>query len=309
MGHDDWAETLRRQAGMASRRQLADAGVGEAAVLGRTRRGEWQRVFPGVYATFSGPVSWRGRAHAGLLYAGQGAALGYEAAAFLLELQDSPPRVLDVWIPDTRRVLAQPLLQVHRRAVISAHGLPRRTGLELTVLDVASRATCPDDVVGIVTAGARRGTDPAFLQSLLDARGRQRWRGLLTDLFTETDEGVESPLEYRFRRDVQRRHGLPEATLQYRQLLGFGEIRADVRYGKYRTRVELDGRLSHRDKLDSDVWRDNEVGLRCGDLTLRYRWFHVACRPCDTARQVWTALRNRGWSGTPRPCGPTCSLN
>lgn len=86
-------------------------------------------------------------------------------------------------------------------------------------------------------------------------------------------------------------------------------MRADCVYRGRGVRVELDGGLGHPGgRTDKDTWRDNAVGMEHLELTLRYRWAHVAGRPCDTAAQVATALRSRGWAGTPTPCGPNCPV-
>jgi len=74
-------------------------------------------------------------------------------------------------------------------------------------------------------------------------------------------------------------------------------------------RIELDGALAHPDgRTDGDTWRDNAVLIARGEITLRYRWRHVAVTPCVTAVQVSGALRLGGWTGRPHPCGPECAL-
>lgn len=74
-------------------------------------------------------------------------------------------------------------------------------------------------------------------------------------------------------------------------------------------RVELDGRLAHPfGRTDADVWRDNAVVLAHAELTLRYRWAHVAVAPCRTARQVAGALRAGGWRSRPARCSPACPV-
>ncbi len=74
-------------------------------------------------------------------------------------------------------------------------------------------------------------------------------------------------------------------------------------------RCELDGELAHPGgRTDSDTWRDNAVLIERGDITLRYRWGHVALTPCATAAQVAAALRLRGWRGAPRACKPDCPV-
>ncbi len=87
-------------------------------------------------------------------------------------------------------------------------------------------------------------------------------------------------------------------------------LRADCRYEGLRVRVELDGQLAHPGgRTDADTLRDNIVVISTDEITLRFRWRHVAVTPCAVAEQVVLALRSRGWTGTPRPCGRTCPLH
>jgi hypothetical protein len=44
-----------------------------------------------------------------------------------------------------------------------------------------------------------------------------------------------------------------------------------------------------------------------GRLTLRVGWGQVLY-PCRLAQVLAGILRSRGWSGTPRRCGPGCLL-
>jgi hypothetical protein len=63
------------QNGLLSRPQALAEGISDDALAHRVRSGRWQRVLPGVYATFSGPVAEAIRERAALLYAGEGALL------------------------------------------------------------------------------------------------------------------------------------------------------------------------------------------------------------------------------------------
>lgn len=302
---------VARQNGIVTRPQALAAGVAPKVIRGRVERGEWQRLHPGVYATFSGPLSWEHRAWAAVLVCGDGAALGFHAAAHLWGFGVAAPRRLDVLVPADRKVANRPGLLVHRRNGLDrlVRGWPPRSIHEETVLDLVGRARNATDVVGILTAGLRAGASADEISLLLAGRGRQRWRGLLHDVLTEAVEGVESPLEWRYRHDVERRHGLPSSELQVVERLPFGIIRADARYRRFRTRVELDGRLVHKGRVDDDAWRDNEVRLRSGELTLRYRWVHVVGTPCQTAAQVSQALWRGDWTGSPKICRlPGCHI-
>jgi hypothetical protein len=112
--------------------------------------------------------------------------------------------------------------------------------------------------------------------------------------------GVESELELRYLRDVERAHRLPEGNRQcYRGAL---RHRSDVGYDAFALLVELDGRLGHEGAgRFRDYRRDNDFALR-QLLSLRYGWFDVVDRPCAVAFQVGSVLVSRGWRGVPERC-------
>lgn len=299
-----------QQAGTLARSQVIADGRTRKWLECRVRSGRWQRVLPGVYLTHAGPLGWRTRAWAAVLYAGPGAALAGTAAAFELGIRRRVPDVVEVAVPDGRRVRDQPWVRVRRRVDLpaaTAQHNPPRTRADETVLDLLPRCRDADALIGMLCDGFRAGADPRTVHDLLVARPRWRWRGLALQALKECSTGVESPLEGRFHRDVVRRHGLPTFVAQQRELLDGRWIRADARCRAAPVRAELDGRLAHPDgRTDDDTWRDNEVVIGTAEITLRYRWRQVAGHPCRTARQVERALRSRGWSGGGRPCGPGC---
>lgn len=297
-------------AGVLTTAQLVELGADRAWISRQVRSGRWQQLHRGVVVTYSGPVTWRARAWAALLYAGPGAALSHESAALRHTLTSRPPQRVDVRIPEGRRVAPSPGLVIHRStAPIRAGGQPRTVWRADTVVDLVAAARSVDDVVGWVCAGARAGARPAEILDAARQRGIFRNASLLREVIAEVREGIESPLERRYHRNVERRHGLPRARLQVRAVVRGLWIRADAVYDEYGVRTELDGNLGHPGgRTDADTWRDNAVVLATGELTLRYRWRHVAVDPCGTAAQVAMALRRGGWTGTPRRCGPACTL-
>ena len=77
-------------------------------------------------------------------------------------------------------------------------------------------------------------------------------------------------------------------------------------YEKYGLVVELDGARYHPpEQRGRDQARDNEAAATIG-ATLRYGWAEVATAPCETAGQVYRALRKRGYRGAIRACSPGC---
>lgn len=299
-----------RQANAVARRQLLEIGATPTWISHQVASGRWLRAFPGVYVTHTGEPSWRTRAIAALLFAGPGAALSHAAAAFEHAISRTPPRAVDVSIDHRRRVTDQPGLVIHRRT-----SMPPATGLlpcvtaAHTVLDLIAETASIDDVVSTVCSAVKARTRPEEILAALRSRARIRHRRLLEEIVGAVSEGIESALEHRYHRDVEARHGLPQARLQARERVGGNAIRADCRYEGLGVRTELDGALAHPGgRTDADTWRDNAVLIERGEITLRYRWRHVAAQPCETAVQVEAALRSRGWTDWAHPCGPGCAV-
>ena len=298
-----------RQSGVLSAAQLAQAGAATAWTSRQVTAGRWRRLHRGVLVIHSGPVPWRARAWAALLYAGDGAALSHETAAHIHEMTTTEPGVITVSIPETRRVMPTAgVLVVRRSPMPSAWGRPRTVDRADTAVDLVAASATADSAIGWLCAAVRARTRPEEIRRSAAARPHLRHRRLLDDLLADVVSGIESPLERRYRRDVEAAHGLPKSHLQVRQVVDGVGLRADCVYESLGVRAELDGRLAHpARKVDADVWRDNAVAAARGELTLRYRWHHVAVMPCDTARQVGLALARRGWQGLLRPCSPTCA--
>jgi hypothetical protein len=121
--------------------------------------------------------------------------------------------------------------------------------------------------------------------------------------------GDHSVLEFRYTRDVERAHGLPEPDRQVPFTSHRGRRgRRDRVYTRYGVVVELDGQLAH---LAEDAWADKDrdnAAVEAGKEPLRYGWRHVRQRTCDTAIQVGRVLQNQGWEGQPKPCSIYCPV-
>ena len=292
--------------------QLLAAGLSSAYVKSQVRQGHWQRLYRGVYATFSGEPPRLARLWAAVLWAGEDAMLSHETAAELAGLADKPATVIHVTVPHQRTITRVRGLVIHRsvRCGESRHPakLPPRTTIEETVLDLAGAAASLDDAVGWVTRALGRGlTTQAELRAALDLRPRMRWRRRLAELLQPDAEGLHSVLEYRYHRDVERPHGLPAGTRQAQFRLGGRNAYRDRYYQQYQTVVELDGRATHTvDKRWQDIRRDNATSA-AGIATLRYSWLDVTRYPCQVAAEVSRALAARGFAGG-KPCSPGCPV-
>ena len=198
-------------------------------------------MYPGVYATFTGMVDPVGRVWAAVLYAGRGAAASHGTALWLGRLVDEPPAVVDVVVPESRRVLPQPGLRVHRRReldgsdavryLINPSASPPRLRVEECVLDGCAAATASGAVDLVLRATQRRLTTADRLQVSLQRRPRHRWRALLLDVLSDVEDGVASPLERHYRREVEHGHRLPTgARNRGEPRPGGGRWYRDVRY-------------------------------------------------------------------------------
>ena len=304
----------QRQRGVVSRSQAIRAGLSPDMIKFRVRSGRWQQLHPGIYATFSGIPGRGALLWAALLAAGPGAVLSYQTAAELNGLSDKPTSPIHVTVPAERHLVAGSGVCLHRsgRTVEAALGgsRPPRTTIEETVLDLVHAAKTFDDVCGWVTrAIARELTDEAMLQAAMKARQRLRWRNDLQQLIAAAVGGDHSVLEFRYHRDVERAHGLPESARQVAFTTRDGRRgRRDRVYEPYGVVIELDGRLAHQPE---DKWRDtsrDNAAAAGGHQTLRYGWSQVKWQPCETAAEVARVLRRRGWGGRPRPCSPGCPV-
>ena len=312
----DLPSTLRyvaqNQGGVVSRSQAIRAGLSPGMIKFRVRSGRWRQIHPGVYATFSGDLTRRTRLWAAVLSAGPGAALSHETAAELHRLADRPVEMIHLTVPAGRRVSAAEGVSLHRSArvteAVQANTHPPRTRVEETVLDLTQTAKTFDDVCGWVTrAIARELTDETGLRHAMTSRKRMRWREDLAELIVAAAGGDHSVLEFRYHRDVERAHGLPEPARQVPFVTPGGRRgRRDRVYEPYGLVIELDGRLAHQaENQGKDKTRDNAAAAD-GKQTLRYGWSQVKWQPCETAGEVARVLRRRGWSARPRPCPTAC---
>ena len=308
------------QDGAVSRGQLVDHGLTDKHIAAQIAAHRWQRVRPGVYLTFTGPARFRAHVWAAVLYAGEGAAASGESAAFLSGLRDRPPAIIEVCVDESRRVTDHsgcdggPALRVRRVRAFQGRRhpsrLPPQTRTEDTVLDLVDRATDADRVVSLITGSCqRRLTTATRLEQSAMRRTRLRWRALIDDIFEDVRDGVQSPLERRWRCDVERAHGLPAGKRNCTERSHGGHVYRDVHYVEYRTVVELDGNAAHpTENRELDRARDNDVA-ESAQVTLRYGWRAVAGTPCESAAQVGRVLSSRGWRGRVRRCAPGCAVD
>ena len=97
-----WRGQLQNQHGVVSRQQARDAGFRDDAIDRRLRSGTWQRLYRGVYATFSGALSREAKLWVAVLSAGPDAVLSHQTAAEIHGLSDKPIGKIHVSVPARR---------------------------------------------------------------------------------------------------------------------------------------------------------------------------------------------------------------
>ena len=318
-GHGEWLMLLDAQRGIVDRRQALSLGFTVSRIQHRLTSGKWQRVHEGVYATFSGPLSREARLWAAVRRAGDGAMLSHQTAAEVQGLIDKPASSDIHLIVAARRRPAQgkPVrgVVVHRsdqsRPQFSNSWKLPRTRIEDTVLDlVAAAVTFEQGYAWIARAVSRDLVTIALLRAALAGRRRIRWRAWLADALDDSGDGVNSPLELRYVRDVERAHGLPAGRRQARRALGGRTHYKDNWYGEYRVAVEIDGPAYHQgDRAVADKDRDNLNLAADAAQTFRFGPVGVTERACESAALVATTLRRNGWTGVLHRCRrPGCGV-
>jgi len=303
-----WEQIAAAQAGILARRQALAAGVSPDTIKARMTSGRWQRVYPGVLATFSGPVSRSALMRAAVLACGPDAVLSHESAAELTGLIGQDDRLVHVSVPLHRQVRPRPGIVVHRSMYVRAHPAlePPRTRIEDTVVDLTQSASALESATGwLIRAVGARLTTPARLLEVIHSRTRIRWRREMVTALADAAQGTHSMLELRYLRTVERAHGLPPGTRQHRR----GRWYDDVDYADFGVTVELDGRAAHPAELAFRDHRRDNAAVLVGSRVLRYGHADVARQPCMIAAEVAAVLRAAGWRGQPRACGPRCQLD
>lgn len=297
------------------------------AIRVRLRNGRWQRLYPGVYAAFSGEPSRMAVIWAALVSAGPAAVISHQTAAELYQCGCRPARAVHVTVPAARRVRLAPApagpgpalpaqpdvppVIIHRsdRVYRARHPVlsPARTRIEETIIDLTQVAATFDEAFQWLCRGcASRLCTVSMIRQALAQRKKLRFRSELQLALGDIADGVHSPLEYRYVHGVERPHGLPAARRQVPVTVGGRRRYLDNLYRDYGLAVELDGAVAHPvAERWQDIHRDNSLAP-LGVNTMRYSWSDVTGRRCWVAAEIGAVLAQRGWRGRLHRCTPGC---
>jgi hypothetical protein len=294
-----WAE---RQSGVLTRAQLISFGLHDSQLARLVRQQVLRRLDRGVYIFGVLEPTWQQYAWAAILLGGRSARLiGASAAVFEGLVDPSLPILLSV--DSTSGLTSRPWLTVVRQRSTArpsrSLAAPPRTLTEDTVLDLCAAASNEAAVIGFLTLSIPRLTNSRRLARALERRSRIAHRRLIADVVAETAIGVQSPLEFRWIRQVERPHRLPVPTRPYQ--LPSGAV-ADGAYEEFRVLLELDGRRYHDGERRFRDWRRDNLSSEDGWLTLRYGWLDTVVESCATAGNLIRVLRRRGYDGELARC-------
>jgi hypothetical protein len=283
------------------------------------RNGRWQRLHRGVYYASDGEVPRLAQLWGVVLRVGHGAVLTHETAAEVWKISDRHSASVHVSVPRKTGPVACPegarvhysvrMPEAEFRAAIG-YRMPPVIFAEEAVLDLVSEAGTAEDAVSwAIQACQRKKTTPDLIGMFMmkpwwrDLRWQDDLRGALADIA----DGVQSPLEWRYFRDVEQAHALPAGRRQVKTRAGSTVRFHDVRYAEFGVGVELDGVAYHSGAAWArDDARDNRSTLE-GVRTLRYGWLKVAYHPCEVAHEVWSLLAKQGFRTGFQCCGPACA--
>lgn len=240
------------QFGLVTRAQVLEV-MSRSSMYRLVERGVLVCVAKGVYRLAGVPVSWRQRALAACLAAGEGAVVSHLAAAHLWELPSIAAPPLQLTVPPSRHLRARD--PAPRRLLLGDQEVTRRWGIPVTtpvrtvtdlareiapsllerVLDDFVRARHLDlvELAGALAGGVRlRATSLRLLEEMIAARAG---RG----------EGGSAREDWAY--DAIVSAGLPPPVRRHLIELG-GEIREiDLAYPERKVAIEYDGYDVHRD--------------------------------------------------------------
>ena len=289
-------------------RQQALRSLSPAAIRHRLRTRRWRQIHRGVYATTTGALTLSQVRWAALLVAApdpesETAFIAGRSALQVHGLRGLRNRVIEVLVPDTRKVTSPPAwVVVHRTRHLPR---PDRTWINELPCTSAERSLVDAAQWAVTEREARLVIAMAFQQGKVSTRevnerlprvANERRRNLIAETVADASGGAHSLGELDFLQ-LSRSAGLPEPKLQYVRRDATGRRRyLDAYYEKYGVHVEIEG-VQHSDVLQAwkDMERQNQLFIK-GDRVLRFPSWLVRHRPYDVIAQVRAALVASGWT-------------
>ena len=260
-------ECAGRQWGRVKRSQLKGLGLSDATIGDWVHQGYLHPRLPGVYAVGHAAASTEAAFAEALLYAGPGAMLSHQTAAWWLGLLDDEPRQTHVSTPHERDPQSGIVIHERRKCARIWHRHLPTTTVPQTFLDLAAteplrtvrRALARADYAGILDVGA---VEAALGRG---RRGSKKLRAAL-DEHRPALAHTKSRLEVTFF-ELCEQAGLPLPEVN----ASVSGWEVDALWHEQRIAVELDGYRNHRSPAQIKRDRRKELALRTAGYTpVRY---------------------------------------
>ena len=279
----------RDQHGIVTRAQLLTSAVDRSVIDRALRSGKLHQLFRGVYSTLAPELaSEDALLIAGLLAAGDGAALTHGTAAWRWSIIPGPPTRIELAVPHDRS--APPGLVYHRTRLrpddLTLNGRFPTTSVPRTLLDLAVRYDHRALLRALAEAEFHHDVRPADILATL-RRGHPGSANLRAALkhHTPGHGAVRSQLERRFRALLVEH----DIDLPLRNAL-LGPWTIDCLWPDRRVAVELDGR-QHERPHQADEDDDHDLWLRRNRyIARRYGKRQIDTRPDDVIDDLKTAF-------------------
>ena len=294
---------LGRFAGIITAAELAQAGLGDAAIRTMLRQGALTRVDRGVYAR-TVPTGRDGRAlqiAAALAISGPDAVASHYDAALVhgLDLVNRPPPAIAITRPRTAdgSRTGRKGIHLYPAALPAGHvtvvnRIPVTT-VARTVADLARTTPLRSGVVTADSALHARKTTKDGLRAVIATMNR--WPGIETArLVTDfADARAESPFES-LARLAFRDWGLPPPVLQAEVGHDYVIGRVDFLWPAHATIAEADGAAKYADPRRARLQLERDARLRhAGFEVVHFTWYDLHTNPHVVRQWILDAFRRQ----------------
>jgi very-short-patch-repair endonuclease len=295
---------LREHGGVLTADDARRLGVPLSTLRRLAATGRLVRVFHGVYADGSRPMTPALLLRCAVAFGGADAVASHASAAWVWGMHERPPAVPSISVPVRRNVRASGIT-VHRCVLAGAttthRGLPVTTPAR-TLVDLAAAPKAePERIADLVDEALVRRwvTVPSLLEAITTGRGRCRPGAMklrdAMELRGHLDRPGASALERHLGKLLQRmcrQHGLPYPQVEL-EVLG-GRYRLDFAWPHLRLAVEADGWAWHAapGARAHDDDRRNALA-RAAWLIMPFTWMKVRHSPDAVVAEVLDMYRWR----------------
>ena len=297
------------QSGVLSRSQLLQLGFTDAYLRGFVRSRRFAKLAPGIYNTVTGEVTIDARRWAAHLLGGPSSYL-FGASALQFWGKDVGEKGLRLAVPaGTRRVGVKSLalsinyIQTYApREIKFVRSLPVEAPAD-ALIDSTGDLIDPEAIQDLISECLQQRIVRTRDLEVAIRRKRMPHRAVFEDTLGLAKRGRTTRLEIMADRRVLGAHGLPQGVGQRRLHLNRNDPIVDVFYEEYGVILEFDGRLWHDTtaRRNRDMRRDRLATVN-DIVTLRFNWNDVRYGQCESAIEIATLLKRRGWQGEMKPC-------